>query len=236
MGKINHRTIFLRKMNKVLPGKINLTPKQRIIFNEVKNSVFIKTNFYFTGGTALSSVYLHHRLSEDLDFFSEKKFDNLSILNLLTEWGKKYKFRFLLKENEVVKIYLLEFSDRENLKLDFGYYPYPKVKKGLILESVPVDSLLDIAVNKLSTIMQRTEVKDFVDLYFLLKEFTIWDLMEGVRIKFRIKAEPFLVGINCLKADTFDVLPKMLVPLELDELKDFYRELAKKLGKRVVRK
>ena len=27
--------------------------------------------FYLTGGTALSAFYLHHRLSEDLDFFTE---------------------------------------------------------------------------------------------------------------------------------------------------------------------
>lgn len=90
---------------------MTLTPKQQIIFNEVSRSDFIKENFYFTGGTALSGVYLHHRLSEDLDFFSQEKFDNLSILNLLTGWGKKHGFKFLLKEQEVVKIYLLEFSD-----------------------------------------------------------------------------------------------------------------------------
>lgn len=224
------------KISEALAGTINLTPKQRIIFDEVKNSDFIKENFYFTGGAALSAVYLHHRESEDLDFFSEKQFDNLSILNLLTGWGKKYNFKFLLKENEAVKIYLLEFTDGEALEVDFEYYPYPKVKKRQILESVQVDSLLDIAVNKLSTIMQRTEAKDFVDLYFLLKEFTIWDLMGGVGIKFRMKADPFLVGINCFKVDTFDVLPKMLVPLELDELKDFYRDLAKKLGMKAVKK
>lgn len=94
-------------------GKMNLTSKQQMIFDEVKKSDFLKENFYFTGGTALSAVYLHHRLSEDLDFFSEKKFDNLSILNLLAEWGKKHNFKFLLKENEVVKIYLLEFADGE---------------------------------------------------------------------------------------------------------------------------
>jgi predicted nucleotidyltransferase component of viral defense system len=28
--------------------------------------------FYLTGGTALSAFYLRHRLSEDLDFFSEE--------------------------------------------------------------------------------------------------------------------------------------------------------------------
>lgn len=47
-------------------GKIILTPKQQVILDEVKNTPFLTENFYFTGGTALSSVYLHHRLSEDL--------------------------------------------------------------------------------------------------------------------------------------------------------------------------
>lgn len=210
------------KMSKALDGAVDLTPKQRIVFNEIKKSDFLKDNFYFTGGTALSAIYLHHRLSEDLDFFSEKKFDNLSILNLLTDWGKKHNFRFLLKENEVVKIYLLEFSDGEKLKLDFGYYPYQRVRKERVIELVQVDSLFDIAINKLSTILQRSEVKDFVDLYFLLQEFTVWDLMEGVGVKFRIKADPYLVGINCLKMENFDQLPKMLKPLNMEELKGFY--------------
>lgn len=215
---------------------MTLTPKQQIIFDEVKKSDFLKKNFYFTGGTALSSVYLHHRMSEDLDFFSKEKFDNLQILNLLTVWGRKHKFKFLLKENEVVKIYLLEFSDGEKLKVDFGYYPYSRVRKGKTIESVQVDSLFDIAINKLSTIMQRTEVKDFVDLYFLLKSFTLWDLMEGVGVKFRIKTDPYIVGIDCLKIDFFESLPKMLKPLTLDELKDFYKDLAKKLGIKVTKK
>lgn len=123
----------------------------------------------------------------------------------------------------------------EKLKVDFGYYPYSRVRKGQIIESVGVDSLFDIAINKLSTIMQRSEAKDFVDLYFLLKEFTIWDLMAGVGVKFRIKADPYLIGINLLKAETFDSLPKMLVPLDLKVLKDFYKDLAKKLGMSVVK-
>lgn len=50
--------------------------------------------------------------------------------------------------------------------------------------------------------LQRTEVKDFVDLYFLLQKYT---------------------------------LPKMLVPLDLTELKSFYTDLAEKLGKKVVK-
>lgn len=60
--------------------------------------------------------------------------------------------------------------------------------------------------------------------------------MEGVGVKFRIKTDPYLIGINCLKIELFDSLPKMLKPLTLDELKDFYMDLAKKLGMKVVKK
>jgi len=217
-------------------GKVNLTPKQQLIFNEVKKSDFLRQNFYFTGGTALAATYLHHRLSEDLDFFSQEKFDTLPILNLINEWGVTYTFKVTPEDKEAVKIFNLEFSDGEQLKVDFGYYPYKKLRKREVIDSIEVDSLFDIAVNKLQTIRQRSEVKDFVDLYFLLKTFTVWDLMEGVRVKFRMEINPYLVAVDYLKVNSFENMPKMLVPLELDELKDFYRDLAKKLGMEAVRK
>lgn len=215
-------------------GKVTFTPKQRIIFDEVKNSHFIKQNFYFTGGTALSAVYLHHRLSEDLDFFSQNRFDTLPILNLITEWSKKHKFTIESRELEVVRIFLLEFTDGEKLKVDFGYYPYKRLKEGQVIDLIDVDSLFDIAVNKLQIIHQRTDAKDFVDLYFLLKEFTIWDLIEGVRVKFRMELDPYTIGADCLKMDILEKLPTMLIPLTIEQIKDFYRDLAKKLGMSVV--
>lgn len=216
-------------------GKITLTPKQQILFDEVGLSNFLKKNFYFTGGTALSSVYLQHRLSEDLDFFSQEKFDILPILNLITQWGQKHKFKTNYEEKEVVKIFNLEFPDGEKLKVDFGYYPYKRLRKGKFIDAIWVDSLFDIAVNKLQTIRQRSDVKDFVDLYFLLKDFTVWELMEGARVKFRMEPDPYLIAVDFLKVDKFDYLPKMLVPLDLSDLKDFYTDLAKKIGKTVVK-
>lgn len=211
-------------------GQVNFTPKQKIIFDEVSESVFLKQNFYFTGGTALSAVYLNHRLSEDLDFFSENKFDILAISTLVSEWEAKYKFKVTPEDKEVVKIFYLEFPDREKLKVDFGFYPYKRLKKGIFVNGMNVDDILDIAVNKLQTIRQRSQIKDFVDLYFLLKKFTLWDLMEGARIKFRMEIDPYLVGVDFMKVGRFDNLPVMIQPLSLEELKSFYYEIAKKLG------
>lgn len=87
-----------------------------------------------------------------------------------------------------------------------------------------------------TTILQRTEVKDFVDLYFLLKKYTIWDLLHFSQKKFNIEIDLIWLAAGLLKAQSFENMPKMLVPLDLSELKTFYKDLAKKLGKSVVKK
>lgn len=216
-------------------GQITFTPKQQLIIDEIGKSDFIKKNFYFTGGTALAAIYLHHRLSEDLDFFSEVKFDTLEILNVVTEWSKKHKFKIRSEENEAVRIFFLRFPDGEILKVDFGYYPYIRLETGQTINSIKVDGLLDIAVNKLQTIHQRSEVKDFVDLYFLLQKFTVWDLIEGVQIKFHLDLDPYTIAADYLKVKNFEDLPKMLVTLKLEDLKSFYIEKAQKLGMKAVK-
>jgi predicted nucleotidyltransferase component of viral defense system len=216
-------------------GKIQiLTKEQQVILDLVKNNEFFRSNFYFTGGTALSAFYLKHRYSDDLDFFSQERFDQQIILTLIQEWSQKYKFSIKSSRfAEVVYVFMLQFNN-EILKVDFGYYPYKRVEKSLMLDGIKIDSLLDIAVNKLLTISQRYSVKDFVDLYFLLQKFSIWDLIEGVRIKFKVELEPLLLGADFLKIEEFDYLPRMTAPLTLIELKEFFRQQAKEIGRKSV--
>ena len=97
-----------------------------------------------------------------------------------------------------------------------------------------IDSIRDIATNKLLTINQRNDIKDFVDLYFLLKHFTIWDLIYGVKEKFRREMDMVLIASDFTKAEEFDFLPKMLVPLELSELKDFFKQKVIEIAKRAT--
>lgn len=216
-------------------GKISIFNKeQKIILDELKKNDFLRQNFYFTGGTALSSVYLQHRYSEDLDFFTTEKFDNQTIFALMSQWSKKHQFIFQSRFVEPVYIFNLRFENNLKLKIDFAYYPYSRIEKGVDIQGVQVDSLFDIAVNKLLSISQRTDVKDFVDIYFLLDKFTVWDLIEGVRKKFKVKVEPILLASDFLKAEDFDFLPKMIVPLKLSNLREKFRKKAKKMGIKAV--
>lgn len=216
-------------------GKIQLlTKEQQIILDEVRQNDFLRSRYYFTGGTALSAFYLQHRYSEDIDLFSQEKLDNQVIFTLVQDLGQKHGFTIQSRSTEVTYIFDLTFKNGVGLKVDFAYYPYKRLRKGVTFGGVETDSLLDIAVNKLLTVSQRNEVKDFVDLYFLLQEFTVWDLMEGMGVKFKIKTEPLLVAIDFLKVDDFDYLPKMIKKLDLETLKSFFRQKAKELGKRSV--
>ena len=49
---------------------------------------------------------------------------------------------------------------------------------------INVDTLLEIGINKICTLLSRTEVKDLIDLYFLVKEgFDIKENIDKARLK-----------------------------------------------------
>jgi len=70
-------------------GKIQiLTKDQQAFLYLVSQNEYMVKRFYFTGGTALSEYYLHHRYSDDLDFFSEEEVETDVLFPLLTDWSK----------------------------------------------------------------------------------------------------------------------------------------------------
>lgn len=213
-------------------GKVSiLTEEQKIVLREFAKDGFLTSNFYFTGGTALSEVYLKHRYSEDLDFFSFTDFDVKAITQRINNWSEKHNFTFEERFIDPTHIFFLKFKKKVQIKVDFAYYPYHHLRKPSLYEtSILVDSELDIAVNKLLSIKQRSEVKDYVDLYYLFEKFTFWDLKEGVGIKFNVEIEPLTAAADFLAVEDFEFLPRMIKPLTLEKLKVYFRKEAKKLG------
>ena len=210
-----------------------LTPEQKLIFDQIRKSDFIRSNFYFTGGTALSEFYLKHRYSEDLDFFSEKEFSSQQVRSEISRMAKEVGFTFKSRQQGFVHFYMFYFKDRSTLKVDFGYYPPKRVEKGLIYKSIAVDSLLDIAINKFAAIHQRSTSKDITDLYFLLKEFTIWDLIEGARVKFNMETDHWLLSSDLAFAvKEINILPKMIKAVTAGQLKKFFLNLSLQLGRK----
>lgn len=217
-------------------GKMTaITPEQHLLLDEFKKDPFLTSHFYFTGGTALSLYYLQHPQSIDLDFFTEDEFDPPVILTKINSWADTFNLSIDYIPIEQTHVFNLHFPHKREVKVDFAFYPYKQVEKSQVLDGITVDSLLDIAVNKQLAVQQRSEVKDFVDLYFLLQEFTVWDLIEGVKVKFKVNLDPLIVGSDFLKVDGFDFLPTMIKPLTLKALKSFFRQKAKDIGEKSVK-
>lgn len=215
-------------------GKINFTPIQKTLFEAITKNPLLPKTFYLTGGTALSAVYLNHRESEDLDFFSEEDFEDERIIDLINDVASKLSIASNFTKKYRSRIFELKKNNKLIIKIDFVYQSYKRLESGVLVNGFPVDSLLDIATNKLLTVNQRREVKDFVDLYFLLEKFTVWDLLYAVKAKFRIELDIILLGVDFLKVEDFEYLPKMIKPVSLKELKSFFRQQAKEIGSKAV--
>ena len=79
----------------------------------------LPVDFYLTGGTALSRAYLHHRYSDDLDFFVNSAADFKSQVNTVVMALKDVgiKTEILVADEGFAR--LLVFEGECSLKLDF---------------------------------------------------------------------------------------------------------------------
>lgn len=202
-----------------------------------RNDFFAK-NFYLTGGTALSAFYLRHRYSEDLDFFSEKEIDILP-LDVFFESARKelaiaqIDFQQSFNRN----LFFLHYADGEILKTEFTFYPFARIEEGSVENGVRIDSLLDIGVNKLFTIYQRSQIKDYIDLYFICKniQMPIADLIKRARIKFDWHIDLIQLGTQFVKIEELKDLPRMIVKTDMNDVKKFFIEEAKKLRPEIIK-
>lgn len=191
-------------------------------------------NFYLTGGTALAGFYLHHRISDDLDFFSFEDFDKVFIHHFAV------KIKELLDSSEVNFSRLFDRSQfffkagEEEYKVEFTKYPFEQIKESAIINKLRVDSEKDIAINKLMTIVDRFDPKDFADMYFLLQKYPLKELREGVQKKFKTNLDPIVIGSAFVNVKRIVALPKMTKALTIEELKDFFSNEANKLSPEVL--
>lgn len=214
-----------------------LTLHQKQFLDFAAGQEYIRGNFYLTGGTALSAFYLCHRLSEDLDFFNEDAEANLQVINrAIGKFGKSVEF-VKIEQRSIFGIhnFFLHFPDKEVLKVDFSYYPFPRIAKGVAFKGIIIDSEYDIAVNKVHTISTQPRARDFIDIYFLLKEkgYSLKDLIIKAKAKFDWHIDAVQLGTQLLQAQDVKDFPRMLKKINHQEWQEFFVKEAKKLGKEV---
>lgn len=142
----------------------------------LKKIGFLKSyGFYLAGGTALA-LQIGHRTSLDLDFYTQKTFEPLKLRD---EFDKRFKKS---KEIHIAEGTLI--LDVEGIELSFFNYPYKLIKPCLKLEEVNLAAKEDIASMKVLAISQRGLRRDFIDIYFLIKEFGLKKIIEFTKEKY----------------------------------------------------
>lgn len=212
--------------------KIILTPFQQKLLNIIAVDPYVTKHFYLTGGTALSEFYLKHRLSEDFDLFSEKEVYLPSVVAFLTKIASKVGI--VEREHRPfmgLHSFMLLLKNGEKFKMDFNFYPHPRINIGKKYKNLHIDSLYDIAVNKIHTLFMKPRARDFVDLYFIFNEtdYSLQRLILDAKAKFDWHIDPLLLGSQMRKVSTLSDFPRMLVPFDKIKMEKFFLSLAKSL-------
>lgn len=215
--------------------KTIFTPKQSQFLDIVQQDPEIVKRFYLTGGTALSEFYLHHRISHDIDLFTTDQ----EVDQRLTEAFLKKISPALsvtkIKRSQFMGLisYVLVFRNEEELKVDFNYYPFPRIARGMKYKKLEVDSVYDIAANKLHTIFMQPRSRDYLDLYFIMQKYnySLNKLILAAKAKFDWHIDRITLASQFIKAKDMDEGSLMIVPFNKKDMDKFFLKLAKSLEK-----
>ncbi len=130
--------------------------------------------FSLAGGTSLS-LQIGHRISVDLDFFGNAPFEVNEILDLIHPLGKVS----ILKQSRNILI-----TEIDGVKVDFVNYRYPMLRDIIEIEGIRLVSTADIGAMKFGAVAGRGRKRDFIDIFFLLKEFSLAELMSFYNEKY----------------------------------------------------
>jgi predicted nucleotidyltransferase component of viral defense system len=173
------------------------------------------------GGTALA-LYLGHRKSIDLDLFGNHNLDVEELINIIQKQDIDVE---LTSSNENACGFFLN-----NIKVDIVKYSYPWLKEVYREDDIRLARKEDISAMKLLAITKRGTKKDFIDLFFLLKEYSLKQMLNFFQEKYP-KMSLFMV-IKSLDyfadAEQYS-MPKMLVDVSWQEVKEKIRQEVKAL-------
>ena len=131
-------------------------------------------DFYLVDGSALA-LQIGHRLSVDIDLFipgdihTDRARETLKTCFRVSITGEFHNtFNVLL----------------DGIKTDLISFKYPLLENIIEQDGIRMAGLPDISAMKLSALAQRGSKKDFFDLYFLLKEYSLEELFGFFRKKF----------------------------------------------------
>ena len=190
------------------------------LLNILKNLMAVEElkNFRLVGGTALALQY-GHRVSIDIDLFTDKSFDKHLVLGAI---NAKYQPERISKTANGLTFFI------EEIKIDLCNWAVPFIRELIEDEGIRMSAPEDIAAFKLDAIINRKEQKDYYDLFFLLAHFSFQNLINSYKQKYpynNIK-DIFTAIANISEADV-SASPNVVAPLRWDVVKESIKDQSK---------
>lgn len=162
------------------------------------------------GGTALALQY-GHRSSVDLDFFGDVDASTEELSQVLGQVGAVT----LMRQGKMIKGFVVD-----GIRIDIVSYAYPWLEDAVVEDGLRLASPVDIAAMKVYAIENRGSRKDFIDMYFLLKHYSLDEILLFYKQKYPEHSE--FVALRSLTyfedAESF-AMPKMYASFDWEDLK-----------------
>ena len=192
--------------------------------------------FYLTGGVALSEFYLQHRLSQDLDLFTQSQpafeASENDLATAAREVGASVIRFHPPKPGDNLSRCFLALGDEPEIKIDVVHDPPPYFGEVMLQpDGVRVDSLENLAVGKLLAVFGRAYPRDFVDLYFLIRSGIDIDRLLSLAKQKDLGFSEYVLGSmleQITRVEERD-LPRMLKPVDLEDMTRTLMDLARRL-------
>ena len=173
-------------------------------------SIEIFNNLFLVGGTSLA-LQLGHRISVDLDLFGEISASRDEIITELNKLGLVKTLSF----TKNINIFTID-----DIKVDIVNYKYPWLNSCIIVDDIKLAQISDITAMKISAITGRGAMKDFIDLYYLLKQYSLSQILDLYEQKYS-DASIFMALKSLTYFDDADteIMPKMFEEISWETIK-----------------
>lgn len=210
---------------------------EKILSKEAKKSLALlgKIKFfrkaYLAGGTAIA-LQIGHRESKDFVFFTKEKFEARNLANEL----KRRLSNFQLEK--VAWGTIMGYIGK--IRFTIFYYNYPLLFKPKNFLGINIADLRDIAAMKIASISDRGWKRDFIDLYFLIKNEIVsldecLNLYERKFRKLRQNKIHILKSLVYFEDAEKEKMPKMFQSVSWSEIKKFFEKEVKDLTKKIIK-
>jgi predicted nucleotidyltransferase component of viral defense system len=208
-----------------------VTPILREILAELMAEPLLAP-FALAGGTSLSLRY-GHRVSVDIDLFTNAEYGSLDFSKIEELLKSKYHYYLCMDSTEIVgfgRTYYIGRSEADSVKVDMFYHddiadPYE------VIDGIRLVTVQDVAAMKIDVVSRGGRKKDFWDLDMLLEHFSIMDMI-GFRMARHFWEEDYRAVIDKLAdfslADEFPD-PECLLNKDWGLIKLRFTELAESL-------